>query len=359
MTEEEKKTWNKEMFSVLAILFFPYITNFMLKTPDAYELEEEDIAFIKHFEKKGWMIIWAAGFLFGTFLVTLFFKFSFREITNTILWIAFLGLVWYVIYNIFIIFNKEELAVNKTEKIDSFKLNFTQIQSGNTLYIFSYIPVFNYFIYSGLADDDNRRYWMKESVVFRYVMTFLAIFALYSDTLAFAFYVWLLFIIFRAVALFGGIDIISEKIKEKIYWLFDVNPDEMLAYPLWLLSYILQEFIAVVKWKDSKKRLWEHIESFKRTLQNSSNIESFKSNKHLVAQYVIGLILYGGLVWVAYKAYSIDSMLYILGVIFIATKYGLDVYQQKIYMIPVIWHLYNVWKRLIRKKNKKKIVFKN
>gem|GEM_PF-3067023 len=57
MTEEENKSGNKEMFSVLAILFFPYITTFMLKTPEAYELEEEDISFIRHFVKKGWIII--------------------------------------------------------------------------------------------------------------------------------------------------------------------------------------------------------------------------------------------------------------------------------------------------------------
>ena len=359
MTDEVNKSGNREMFSVLAILFFPYITNFMLKTPEAYELKEEDISFIKHFVKKGWIIIGISWFLFAIFLVTLFFKFSFREITNVILWIAFLCLVWYVIYNIFIIFNKEEFAVDKTKKIDSFKLKFTQIQSWNTLYMFSYIPVFNYFIYRSLEKNDNREYWMKESIVFRYILIFLALFALFSDIFAFGFYVWLLFIIFRAVALFGWIDIIWEKIKEKIFALFDTNPDEILACPLGLLSYIKQELISVIKGVKSTKNLWEHIESFKRSLQNHNNIESFKANNHLITQYIIWLILFGLLIWTVYNAYNIDSMLYILWAIFIASKYGLDIYYQKIFMIPVIGHIYNVWKRLIRKKNKKKVIFKN
>ena len=232
----EKKSRN--LFSLVALVYFPFLISLLIKDSDDYELSENDVKIIKTYQKAGWFVI------IMTFIIVLLFLVSFRYsdllYLNSISYFLTIFLVVFLFYNIYLIFLDKPALLFSWKEISEIKVS--KVETWNLDYLFLYVPFLNTYKYFLKDYTEKQVYWLKESNLLYLILSILWFLAIYFPIFLSLFYLFLLLIIIRVVSLLFWIDFVPDNIKEKIYNSYENNIWTVFAYIAWPIRYISINF---------------------------------------------------------------------------------------------------------------------
>lgn len=347
MENKEFKVEDKHTYSIISILFFAPIVYFIVKNYDDQDnkINDEDKDFINWYIKY-WlaidMLIIVSVILYFMFYYSRTIPYLVKSIADLLIIISLtMIVVWF-----FMIFSNKKI-LNK--KVD---IKYKKIKVDSVDMIFNYLPIYN--LIQRYKEPDIKSYrWLKESIIlwsFWSIITFISLNQFLSLLI-------LLVIILRSISLSVGIDIIPDKIKEKIDVIFSKNPEEIFWYIKWFIIF----FIEKIKDKNTSwNKLIEEINNSKKEYENIveinyNNKKSVAENKNLLIQYLIlFIILWFTLVDLINSIkYSLYFNLFIAAFTLILFRYIYVVISRKYIKIPILNEVVLWTEKLIGFINKK------
>jgi len=333
----------RKLISLVALIYFVFAVNLLIKWNEQdFELNESDLYIIDTY-KKAWYIVWAL-----TIIIAILFAISMRFSYSWLLYIIYgllAVLVFYIFYNIYLIFSDKEAFIFKKSTLNPISVN--KVETWNMDYLFLYLPFLNFFLFLKKQFTEQQSYWLKESIFLYFLLAFFGSFALFFPGFVSIFYIVLGFIIVRVVSLFFWIDFVNYKIKEKIYNLYSVNPVEIFAYLCALLHFFIGNIYLLIKWKKTVeygKYLYNVREMVNLSFDIKSVLKKPKKYLFLILSYIILLV------WLWYLFYRwIHSFtyLYLFAIILLSYYLLFPIYvNKKIYFIPFVsWLLQQIMKK--------------
>ena len=267
---------NKIELSLSAIMFFaPLIRN---KISTSQKISPEEKNFVLWFIKLGNVNIFL---LVLNILLQIFYYFYDLAILKTI-WIVLISILWIslTIWSIFAISNKSIFSKDIWQKTNHKK---------NLLY---YIPIYNIYIRYKKHNFENPNIEIKESLIFRWLLTMVAIVFKNTNILIAISILWI-------IKLILNINWVNlwDKYKNFINSLFEKNPEEIRSY-----------ISATIKSIFNKKTLSENLQEQKdyfRLLVKSNT-------KKIIFQYAIFYII---CIYLLYIWYTNENILLIFATI--------------------------------------------
>lgn len=331
MNNTQNAPTNKHLFALTAILFFAPAVPFVLKNNN-YWLTKEENDFVKWYIKYWFIILWIFLFWILSYIISFMYwksisnliKFDISSIIWNILtwtWIIMI-IVW-----VFMIFGDKPIF-QKWINIDVWK-----VKSWNFALISNYIPIYNLYLWYSNNRDLKNYWWLKESIFLLFVWILLWIIS-YNNPV-FITLLFLLFIIVRAWSLLWWIDFIKDKYKEKIDWLFNNNPEEILWYFTWFVKFLFSKISK--KKQDLKESIWKDKLMYSQIIDQENN-ETQIDYKIFYIEYALLIII-----TITYLMYisaeikvKISWMFYIIPYLILLTRYWIVIYCKKIIPIPVL-----------------------
>jgi len=321
----------RNLFSLVALIYFPFLIPLLTKDSSDYELSENDMKIIKTYQKAWWFI------LIMTFIIVLLFLISFRYSNflylDSIAYFWSILLVIYLFYNIYLIFS-DKSALLFTWK-DIAEIDVSKVESWNLDYLFLYIPFVNSYKYFSKDYTEKQIYWLKESNLLYLKLAILWFLSIYFPIFLSLFYLLLLFIIVRVISLLFWIDFISDNLKEIVYNSYKNNIFTVFSYVFWPIKYLFINFYQFLKQK-SKLPFHVVIKNTKDFLETEYDLKTIlkKPKKYLflILSYLILIIYFSYLFYINLNSFNIY-------VIYISLLILISYFIEKIYItkkIPVI-----------------------
>ncbi len=324
----------RNLFSLVALIYFPFLISVLTKDSDDYELSENDIKIINTYKKAWWFMI------FMTFTIVILFLISFRYSSflyfDSVAYFWTILLVIYLFYNIYLIFTDKSALLFSWKDVTEIKVQ--KVESWNLDYLFLYIPFLNSYKYILKDYTENQIYWLKESNLLYLILSVFWILSIYFSIFLSLFYILLLFIIIRVISLLFWIDFIPDNLKEIIYNSYKNNIWTIFSYISWPIKYLFVNFYQFLK-KKSKVPFDVIIKNTKVFLETEYDLKTIlkKPKKYLflILSYLIFIIYFSYLFYTnlnSFNIYVIYISLFILISYFILKIY----FTKKIPVIPFL-----------------------
>lgn len=341
MNEKNPRT----LFSLVALIYFPFIVNFLLSdnTNNEYNLSDNDLKIINTY-KKAWYFVIILTIIAVLFLILSFFYEIDILGISLIKFIAeflFTILIVYILINIIRIYSNEYALLFTKSDIKNLSIN--KVSSWNIFYILIYLPFINFYIYNSKKYTKEQEYWVKEASLFYFKWWIIWILSIFFPWLIILFYFMLFFIIIRSISLFFGIDFIPDSIKKIIYSSYENNPLETFSYICAFIYFMINNLYIIIKWKkteDYKRYLFKVENNLKQTYDINSVLKKQKKYLYLLLSYGIFFILFIYLLYFSW--YSFYSFVYIFSLLIFASYIIIDYYNhKKLVVIPIITPVIN------------------
>lgn len=278
---------NKVFLSLSAIMFFaPLVKN--LLEHSHLTLEAEDKEFINWYCKLGYFIIFWLFIAIINGFVSFFMNSAVLERINIILTF---GIIATIITGSIMIFSDKQIL--QTEE----KLEFKEIQKGDSNIFMAFLPFYNFFLRYKLHNFEKPFRWLKESLLRR------TLFILASLLLPYGGFdiAILLLIIIRVATLLGGIDLINDSIKELLNTIFTTNIEEIRAYIKGPILLVIDK----IKKNLETEKLSDYIQAVKKDFWA---IYAIKNNRQLYTEYIILVLVIGRNIFIIYQDASFNSL---------------------------------------------------
>ena len=324
----------RKLLSLVALIYFPFIISFLVEdSQQDYNLSDDDIKFIKTYQKAWYFLIVWTIITIILFILSFYYNIYILNLITNILVIFFLI---YVFVNIFMIFSDKPAILFTSNDVKN--LNINKVSSWNVFYILSFLPFVNFYLYSWKNYTQEQEYWLKESSLMYFLWSFVWILSMFFTWLVGLFYFILLFVIIRSVSLFFGVDFIPDSIKNLVYTSYEDNPLELFSYFCAFIYFIFHSLYLLLKWKklyDYWKYLYKVKNNIKQTYELNSILKKPKKYLYLILSYVVFIIIF---VYLLYQAwYSFYAFVYLFSLI-VFLSYIVIVYynHKKIVFLPMI-----------------------
>ncbi len=324
----------RNLFSLVALVYFPFLISLLIKDSDDYELSENDINIINTYQKAWWFMI------FVTFVIVILFLISFRYLSflylNTIAYFWTILLVIYLFYNIYLIFTDKSALLFSWRDITEIEVQ--KVETWNLDYLFLYIPFINSYKYFLKDYTEKQVYWIKESNLLYLILSIFWIFSIYFPVFLSLFYLLLLFIIIRVISLLFWIDFIPDNIKNQIYNSYKNNIFTVFSYISWPVKYIFVNFYQFLKHKPKASfiKVFKDTEGFLETEYDLKSIlKKPKKFLFLILSYLFLIIYFSYLFYTnlaSFNIYLIYFSLFVLVSYFVSKIY----LTQKIPVVPFL-----------------------
>lgn len=330
---------NKHLRALSCIFFLWPIVPMALQRWD-YNLKNGDMEFIQSYVKY-WTALDVAFVIY--IILSAYNYMNYSEFMYYVVNIILFGIIWALFFGIYLIFKGRRF-----ESLES-EITYTKIKPWNTNLLFYYAPIYNLWLWYESNKDMKSYRWIKESITFLtlfVIFNFISQFFSYSlTTFINVIFIWLY--IFRLVSLLGGMDVVSDQVKEELDGLFDMNPEEIFAYPKWAIIFVylkakaknLEINTTLSQQIDKEKKVYKEINYFQK--------EDWKVNKFLISQYAILAILVLTYLYYNFWRFSFDilGLIYLLPWVLFICRYLMIIFTKKASYIPVIYELVNfVWR---------------
>lgn len=324
----------RNLFSLVALIYFPFLISLLTKDSDDYELSENDIKIINTYKKAWWFMI------FMTFAIVILFLISFRYSNlfylDSIAYFWTILLVIYLFYNIYLIFTDKSALLFSWKDIKEIKVQ--KVETWNLDYLFLYIPFVNSYRYFLKDYTEKQVYWLKESNLLYLILSIFWIFSIYFPVFLSLFYLLLLFIIIRVISLLFWIDFIPDNLKELIYNSYKNNIFTIFSYVSWPIKYIFINFYQFLKHKPKAPfiKVFKNTEDFlEMEYDFKSILKKPKKFLFLILSYLFLIIYFFYLFYTnltSFNIYLIYFSLFILVSYFVFKIY----LTQKIPVVPFL-----------------------
>jgi len=328
MATEKKDSTNKNQLALASIMFFSPLVKYIIKK-DNLELNEEEKNFLKWYIQFWYFSIafliitialWVSNYIFDQDLL-----YSWYSVSLIILIIILL------IGTIGALTNSKIITNTHTEQVNQDY----EIRENSKNIIFSYLPLYNIFIWYQIHEFNKPNILIKESIISRTIFILLCF-----TSNVFLISLFLILIITRITSLCTGIDFISNRTKRLINNLFYKNPEEIRWYITWTISFLLNK---IFRW--SKEKIIYFINMQK---EKYSPIYNVKEIWRIRIEYIIWLLL---LIFYLYSQnLYINSLTYIALAVIFARYIIMIFYRKHLPSLPVIRDI--LWIFYLRKSNK-------
>lgn len=247
------------------------IVAFMLREK-SIDVSAEEEGFVRSYLRYGyWIIMIVILALLVWTIYTLFFDLTILYRINYCLLgiaIAMILIGMFSIINNKMVFRHAKYMAKGTEQIHH-----------DTSVISYFMPLYNYYMrYNEPLDDHN--YWrVKESVLWRSIYIIAISIRPNISLIAGGFFL----IVARMIMLAADMDIISMELKHKLNTLFSHNIEELIAYPLALITNIIKKIF------QKKSSLTTEIASRKLTYAQLDSLSHWRT----IVQYLIAVAAIG------------------------------------------------------------------
>lgn len=338
------------MFCLLGVLFLAPVAQSMLNNNEDFDFDDNEKSFIISYIKV-WYIIdlfWIG--IIALKILSLFSWWFVWGILNFVVYVSTLLLLFLIIYCIYLIFLDRPTSLF----IGASKMTNRTIKSWNMFYFVVYLPILNYIYYNKTEITPWNAYWFKESILLTYLLIISGIFTYFEEWFLFTYiFSFLLFvIILRMISLLAWIDFVPEKYKEYLYHTFKKNPDELFAYIIGPIQYLIKNITVIFSWKEVGSTINNYIDSSKKTFSESYTYTQAKSNLILATSYIIVFSILIYLLYQTANLPNIDKYIYIFWFWWILIKYIIDIHYDKVYQIPIFYNIISFSLNLIKKKKK-------
>jgi len=297
---EQKDKNIKTQLSLAATMFFaPFVKN-LLKNKQI-EINEDDQKFIDWYVRLWYITIWIlllaiASALALYFAPNIIFLWIQRISISLLVVLLLLGSLGAVV-DIRILQEEKNILKYYDKKTDKSDI------------LFSFLPIYNYYLRYKLHDFDKPFWWVKESIL---RWTLFIIVALLTKNIALSWF-FITAMIIRLVSLLSWIDVLDKEIKKKLNTIFKENPEEIWAYIRWIFIYVFKKIKGDLKKYDIKLIIkWEKA-NFWKLIKTS--------NKTIILEYLVMLILL--LLWTSLWRYFINDRIVYLPLTLIVSRYTL------------------------------------
>jgi len=230
----------RNAFSFIWLVFFPFVVSWLLSDKSEYELSEDDVKFIRSYQKVGWFDIFFAILAMVLFFLSFYLNLSILSfIAELIIFLVFLNILVHIF---FIYSNKYPLFTQKA------KLNFVTLERWSSSYFFYYLPFVNYYIWLKYAFLWEKLEWvevLKESNLIYFILFLLWLLVYFFPSFIYVFYLVLILIVVKVLWLFFWINFKWINLTN----LFSKFPYEILAYIEWFFYFLLKNLFFILKWK--------------------------------------------------------------------------------------------------------------
>ncbi|MCX6825038.1 MAG: hypothetical protein NTY80_02325 [candidate division SR1 bacterium] len=311
MSEELKTadTNTKTQLSLAAALFFSPLVQNMLKE-NTRDITEKDREFIHGYIKFGYITILFGLITIVTGIMNYFFVLKFLNVIYTI---SIFILIFLLFISIVSILSDIRLLKGDDALVENYA-----IEGSKKDIILKYLPGYNIYLRYKEHSFDKPNWRIKESILLWAVFTGISMIGNNMiDTIL------LILVITRIAAIMSDIDFVNTTIKQHINILFLKNPEEIFGYVTGLFVYLWKAFI----------HLFSKIESY--SLQNEiakekevySRIIDIPENKNIIIEYILGIILVSGLVYLIQPDFTVRT--YYVGFLLLITRYLIMAVQLK------------------------------
>ncbi len=283
----QENNQNKVFLSLSAIMFFaPLVKN--LLEHSHLTLNAEDKKFIEWYCKLGYFIIFALFIAIINWFIGFFMNSAVLERVNIALTVWIIATI---ITGALMIFSDKHILESDE------KLEFKEIQKGDSNIFMAFLPFYNFFLRYKLHSFEKPFRWLKESLLRRTLFIIISlIFPYWGFDIAI-----LLLIIIRIATLLGGIDLINDSIKELLNNLFTTNIEELRAYIKGPILFIIDKMRKNLE----TEKLSDYIQSIKKDFWA---IYAIKNNRQLYTEYVILVLCIGRNIFIIYQDASFNSL---------------------------------------------------
>ncbi len=332
MVEEVKPadTNTKTQLSLAAALFFSPLVQNMLKN-DTRDISDKDRDFVRGYIKFGYITI-----LFGiiTIVSGVLNYLLVLDILNVIYTVSIFILVFLLIISVVSILSDISLIKSGDQT-----LHIYTIEGNKKDIILKYLPIYNIYLWYQIHtfDKPNRR--IKESILLRTLFLLICLSgSIWASSCI------LIVIIIRVAALMSDIDFLTPQTKQYINQLFFKNPEEIRWYVSWLGVYLAKAGVNIFK-KTQAAHLSEEIAQEKEVY---SRIIDTQDNKDILYEYILWIILTGGLLYFVKLDFTIRTYyaVFLLGI----ARYLVMILQLKhLPHLPIAREILLLIKRILKK----------
>jgi len=324
----------RNLFSLVALIYFPFLVSVLTKDSSDYELSENDMEIIKTYQKAWWFILFMTSIIVVLFLIS--FRYSNFLYLDSIAYFGTILLVVYLFYNIYLIFSDKSALLFSWKEVSEIKVS--KVESWNLDYLFLYIPFVNSYKYFLKDYTQQQVYWLKESNLLYLVLAILWVFTIYFSLFFSLFYLLLLFIIVRVISLLFWIDFIPDSLKEIIYNSYKDNIFTVFSYISWPVKYIFVNFYQFLKHKP-KVPFNVVIKKTEDFLEEDYNLESIlkKPKKYLflILSYLLLVVYFSYLFYINVNSFNV-YVIYV-SLIILISYFVLKIYiTKKVSVIPFL-----------------------
>jgi len=332
MTENNQIETSKfrELYSIVALLFFAPIVNYVLEPKN---LTENDIKIINTY-KKAWYFVWFLVLIVIVSLI-LFLKFNY-DILGYIAYWTIIFIVIYIFWNIKLIFTGKAALLFSSKELQ--KIEIKSVKAGKIDYILLYLPFINEYLFQTKKYTQEQAYWLKESVFLYFILGIIGVISIFFPNFISIFFMIVFLIIGRSVSLFFWIDIVPDNVKAIIYNSFEKRSIELFAYICAAIKTIFYNILLLVSGKKTNNYGY-YLHKAKDFLQKEYEIKSIlkKPKKYLsiILAYLLITIFVAYLIYKSF--YSFNPYLYLFSTILFASYIYLASYiTKKLYNLPII-----------------------
>ena len=265
----EQKFTDKHLSSLASIMLLAPAMQRMLKEKTV-QLPAEEVDFVRSYIRYGYFILTVIG---AALLIWAVYSFLIPlTLLYRVNYILLGGAIAMILYGVFSITNNKMIVAAPGSSLPT---NTTTSPSA----LIYFLPLYNYYLWYNEPFEGANKSQLKESILWRtlYIIV-ISIWPLASIMLLGA-----ILIIVRALTLMIGMSILSEKGVQNIDAIFNYSPEELVAYPLGLLSHCLKKI------GQKTSNLNGEIESWKLSY---SPLDPLRKRRTIV-QYIITLAAVG------------------------------------------------------------------
>ncbi len=322
----ENKSVSPKHLASFTSFILPLLWYSLIKD-SSFNFTDEDIDFIRSYIIAGYYFWWLLilTIIIGVLKYFWLYQISFVwGLINVLFFILTILLLGYLFVVLFLIFSDKKIDLK------TFKLEF-EYSNIDISVIYFYLPIYNFWLWYRYYDKVKNILYLKESIL----LWFLVI--VFSNT--FISELILIFIVLRVVFLSFWIDFIKNNVF--LERLFVVNPEEIFAWPIGYIKYIIFKLISkdVVDVNSlilATKKEYEQLIDINELIKSKNKILKLQ----FLFQYMLLLLILGNSLWQFFQylpfMYWLGVGLSILYYLLFVSRYLILFYFKKLVRIPVL-----------------------
>ncbi|MFA7298755.1 MAG: hypothetical protein WC010_03880 [Candidatus Absconditabacterales bacterium] len=274
-------TNTKTQLSLAAALFFSPLVQNMLKN-NTRDITDKDKDFIRGYIKFGYISIGFGVITIASGILDYVFALNILSVTYTV---SVFILIFLLLISVVSILSDISLLKGGDSGIQTYN-----VEGNKKDIILKYLPIYNIYLWYTIHSFEKPNWRIKESILLWVVFLIVAITGnILVSSIA------LILIIIRIAGLMSDIDFLNIPTKQRINKLFLKNPEELRGYITGSILYTLKVFVHF--FKEIQPYTLEGEVTKEKEIY--SHIIDIKTDRNIIIEYILGIILMAGLVYIA------------------------------------------------------------